>query len=96
MGKKLLWETFYVTVKKGQSPRAAAREIKDLEGLRTIYEYVIQNCFWKFKEDDTNLDNKLKSGRPSDVDDETLLKMVEQQSCTTTHTMWRDTNNAWY
>ncbi len=44
----------------------------------TINKYVEQNWFRHFKEGDTSLKDKPKSERPSVVEDEALLEMVEQ------------------
>ena len=56
------------------SVRAAAKEINDVERPKTG----AQNWFRHFKECGTSLNDKLRSGRPSVVEDETLLEMVEQ------------------
>ena len=42
---------------------------------------------WHFKEGDTSLTEKLRSGRPSLVEDEDLLEMVEQQPSKSANTL---------
>ena len=71
MMKKLQSEPFYATCvkkkkkkKKGLSERAAAKEINGVEVQEIVKKCVAQNWFRHFKEYDTNLENKLRSGRP--------------------------------
>ena len=68
---RYLWE-------EGQSARAAAKEMNDVEVPGTVNECAVQNWFRRFKEGDTNLEDKSKSERPSVVEDEALLEMVRQ------------------
>ena len=39
-------------------------EINDVEGQRTVNEYIAQKWLRHFKEDDTSLENKPRSGKP--------------------------------
>ena len=77
----------YLWIIKELSEKAVAKEINDVEGTGTVNEYVVQNWFRCFKEGDTSHKDKPRSGRPSVVEDEDLLEMVEQQPSTSTCTL---------
>ena len=59
-----------------------AREMNDAEGSGTIDKLMTQNWFWRFKKGDTSHKDKPWSKRSSIVEDEALIKIVEQQSST--------------
>ena len=73
---------------KGQSARAAVKEMNNVEGSGTIKERLKQNWFRRFKEGDISLENNSMSGRPFIVEDEALFEMVEQQS-NVLYTSWQ-------
>ncbi|CAI9724390.1 Hypothetical predicted protein [Octopus vulgaris] len=69
--------------KKGLSAKVAAEEINDVEGPGTVDEHMAQKWFRRFKECNISLKDKPRSGRPSVVEDETLLEVVEQPNTST-------------
>ena len=51
-------------VEKALRARAMVKEINDVEGQGNVNEHVAPNWFRRFKEGDTSLKDKPKSGRP--------------------------------
>ena len=86
-GKKIaIRAILYNLWKKGPSEKLEAKGINDVENPGTANELVEQNCFRRFKEGDTNLKDKPRSGH-SVFEDEALFEMTEQQPSTSTHTL---------
>lgn len=73
--------------KKGLNARAAAKEINDVEGTGSVNERTAQNWFKRFKEGDTTLQEKPRSGRPSVVDNEVLLEAIQHQPSSSTRAL---------
>ena len=65
----------------------AKKKIIDVKGPGTVNICMAQNWIRHFKEGDTILEDKPRSGRPSVVKDEALLDMVGQQSTISTHAL---------
>ena len=66
--------------KKGLSARAAANEINGVEGQGSVSKSQAAKWFRRFKEGDTSLEDKPRSGRPSTVNNEALRELnFEQQ-----------------
>ena len=63
--------------------KVAGKEINDVKDPGIVKKRVAQNWFRPFKEVATRLEDKLRSERPSVVEDEALLEMVEQPSTST-------------
>ena len=70
--------------KKGLSAKAAAEEICAVEGEGTVHRNTAANWFKRFNSGDTSLQDLLRSGRPSEVDDGLLLESVARDPHSTT------------
>ena len=75
--KKINSSHFILPVeKKRLSARTVTKEINEVEGPENVHERVAPNWFRRFKEVDTSLKDKPKSGRPYIVEDVALLEMI--------------------
>lgn len=70
--------------KKGLKAAQAHREICDVYGEGSLTERMCQNWFARFRSGDFNLDDAPRSGRPSEVNDDELLALVENDRHLTT------------
>jgi histone-lysine N-methyltransferase SETMAR len=61
----------------GHTASEAACNICQALGVDAVSTRVCQNWFSRFASGDTNLEDKVRSGRPSEVDDSQLLSLVE-------------------
>lgn len=77
--------------KKGLGAKAAAKEINIVEGQGTISVTTAKEWFRRFKNGDTSLNDKLRSGRPSIMDNEALRNLVEEQPSTSTRRLSAET-----
>ena len=64
--------------KKGRSVRAAVKEICDVEGVGAVSKSTANNWFRRFQNGDTDLEDRPRTGRPEELDDEALLEEVEE------------------
>ena len=55
-----------------------AKEIDVVEWPEIVKKYVARNWFRRFKEVDISLEDKLRLGRPSVVDDAVFFELIEQ------------------
>jgi len=76
--------------KKGLSARAASKEICDVEGDGAVSKSMEIEWFKRFNEGNTDVCDKPRSGRPSEVDDEALIQMVLEEPCKSTRAMSAD------
>ena len=77
MVKKLQLKPFYATrEKKGLSTIAVVKEINYVEGPGTVNNCVAQKWFRCFKEVDTSLKDKPRTGKTSVVKDRPSLKWL--------------------
>ena len=60
--------------------KAATKGINDMNDLGTVKERVAQNWVRRFKEGDTGLEEKPKSGRSSVMDDRAFVKFEQEPS----------------
>lgn len=65
--------------KKGLTAAAATREICEVEGKDVINKTTAQRWFQRFSDGDTSLEDKPRSGRPCELDDEVLLAKLEEK-----------------
>lgn len=70
--------------KKGLTAAAATREICSVEGKDSVKENTAQWWFRRFNQGDTGLEDQERSGRPSVVNQDEFLALVEQQPCSST------------
>ncbi|XP_036354569.1 histone-lysine N-methyltransferase SETMAR-like [Octopus sinensis] len=66
---------------------AVEKEINDVEDPGIINEREAQNWLRRFRNDDTSLEDKPKSGKTSIVEHKALLEIVEQQPSTSARTL---------
>lgn len=77
-------------MEKGLSARAASKEICDVEGDGAVSKSMAIEWFKRFNEGNTDVCDKPRSGRPSEVDDEALIQMVLEEPCKSTRAMSAD------
>ncbi|XP_014787320.1 histone-lysine N-methyltransferase SETMAR-like [Octopus bimaculoides] len=65
----------------------SSKKINDVDHSGNVNERVAQNLFRRFKEDDFRFEEKPRSGKPSVVEDEAFLEMIEQQPITSARTL---------
>lgn len=70
--------------KKGLSTRAAAEAICEVEGERTVGKTSAFKWFKRFNDGDFDLEDKPRSGRPSNLDNEDLRAALEDESSSST------------
>jgi len=72
--------------KKGFSSRAATKEICDVEGEDYVSKSAAGRWFKRFQDGDIDLEDKPRSGRPPEIDDDVLLATLQED----THASSRD------
>ena len=65
--------------KKGQSARAAAKEICDVEGEGAMSKSTAASWFKRFQDGDMSVEDRPHTGRPSELDDEALFQAVQEE-----------------
>ena len=65
--------------KKGQSARAAAKEIWDVEGEGAVSKSTAASWFKRFQDGDMSVEDRPHTGRPSELDDEALFQGVQEE-----------------
>ena len=81
MMKKLQLKSFYATSgNKNTDCKGSGKRKNDVKCQVTV----VQNWFSRFKESNTSLKNKTRSGRSSVVEDEASLEIAEYQPSTST------------
>lgn len=65
--------------KKGLSAAAATREICEVEGEEAVNKMTASRWFRRLADGDTSLEDKPRSGRPCEVDDQALCDMAMDQ-----------------
>ncbi|KAG5348093.1 SETMR methyltransferase, partial [Acromyrmex charruanus] len=71
----MLWE-----FKQGNSAKGTAEKICSVYGEDLISDRTVRHWFAKFRSGDTTLKDGPRAGRPSDLDDNLLKAMLEQNS----------------
>ena len=70
--------------KKGYSARAATKEICDVEGDGAVSKSTTCNWFRRFQNGDINLEDRHRTGRPPELDDEALLEELDEEPSAST------------
>jgi len=65
-------------LEKGHSSRAATKEICDVEGEDYVSKSTASRWFKRFQGGDVDLQDKPRSGRPPEVDDDVLLATLQE------------------
>lgn len=78
--------------KQNFSAAEAARKIREVEGNDVVSDRVSQNWFKKFNQGQTDLQNKIRPGRPITVDSESIRKAVEANPSTSTRRLSEEFN----
>ncbi|KAK6767032.1 hypothetical protein RB195_026354 [Necator americanus] len=68
----------YFAFRRGQKATEAARDICAVYGEDTITARTARNWFAKFKNGNFDLDDSLRSGRPSDFDEDSLKALLKE------------------
>ena len=66
--------------KQGQSSRQTEKIINDLLGPSTVSKSNVAYWFKRFNDGDETLKDQDRSGRPIEVDDDEIIKLIERQS----------------
>lgn len=75
----MLWE-----FKQGNSAKATAEKICNVYGEGLITDRAVTNWFAKFRSGNTTLKDEPRPGRPSDIDENLLKEILEQNPCQST------------
>ena len=82
---KLLLHPFYPSYRKKITiARATRKDFNDVKSSEIVNECLEQNCFRRFKECDTSVEEKTTSGRPSIAEGNALFEIVLRQPSTNT------------
>ena len=77
-------ELLLYEIKQKQSAASAARKIYDVEGPNAVTASTCQRWFNNFAQNDTNVDDQPRSGRPMCIDLDTLREDIkEDPACIT-------------
>ncbi|KAK6760574.1 hypothetical protein RB195_021873 [Necator americanus] len=68
----------YFAFRRGQKATEAARDICAVYGEDAITARTARNWFAKFKNGNFDLDDSLRSGRPSDFDEDSLKALLKE------------------
>ena len=70
--------------RKGKNAVQARKKLYDVYGEKSLTERQCQNCFARFRSGDLDLKDAPRSGRPTEVDDDKIKAMLENNRRSTT------------
>ena len=70
--------------RKGKKAVQARKKLYDVHGKKSLTEHLCQNWFARFRSGDFDLKDAPRSGRPTEVDDDKIRAMIENNRHSTT------------
>lgn len=76
--------------RRGTNASTTAKNIQDAFSENVVSHRTVQRWFNRFKSGNTSLEDKERSGRPSTIDDDALLRCIKEKPEASTHELARE------